>query len=67
MSDWQLYAAIYLGVGFAVRMVAVVAHLLGARKKSKFVRDMMNAVNPRREAFFIGCLRIWLFRRWRFF
>ena len=51
MSDWQLYATIYLGVGFAVSMVAVAAHLLGARKKSKFVRDMMNAVNPRREAF----------------
>lgn len=51
MSDWQLYAAIYFGVGFAVSMVAVVAHLLGTRKKSKFVRDMMKAVNPRREAF----------------
>ena len=33
-------------------MVAVVAHLFGTRKKSKFVRDMMKAVNPRREAFF---------------
>ena len=51
MSDWQLYVAIYFGAGFAVSMVAVVAHLIGARKKSKFVRDMMNAVNPRREAF----------------
>ena len=51
MSDWQLYAAVYFGVGFAVSMVAVMAHLLGARKKSKFVRDMMNAVNPKRGAF----------------
>ena len=56
MSDWQLYAAIYLGVGFAVSMVAVVAHLLGTQKKSKFVRDMMKAVNPKREAFFYRVL-----------
>ena len=56
MSDWQLYAVIYFGVGFAVSMVAVVAHLLGARKKSKFVRDMMKAVNPKREAFFYRVL-----------
>jgi hypothetical protein len=51
MNDWQLYAAIYLGVGFVVCLVVVAAHLIGRRKKSKFVRDMMNAVNPRREAF----------------
>ena len=51
MNDWQLYAAMYLGVGFVVCLVVVAAHLIGRRKKSKFVRDMMNAVNPRREAF----------------
>ena len=41
----------YLGVGFVVCLVVVAAHLIGRQKKSKFVRDMMNAVNPRREAF----------------
>jgi len=51
MNDWQLYAVIYLGVGFMVCLFVVAAHLIGRRKKSKFVRDMMNAVNPRREAF----------------
>jgi len=50
MNDWQVYAAIYLGVGFVVCLVVVAAHLIGRRKKPKFVRDMMNAVNPRREA-----------------
>jgi hypothetical protein len=51
MNDWQLYTAMYLGVGFVVCLVVVAAHLIGRQKKSKFVRDMMNAVNPRREAF----------------
>jgi hypothetical protein len=51
MNDWQLYAAMYLSVGFVVCLVVVAAHLIGRQKKSKFVRDMMNAVNPRREAF----------------
>ena len=51
MNDWQLYAAIYLGVGFVVCLVFVAAHLICRQKKSKFVREMMNAVNPRREAF----------------
>jgi hypothetical protein len=40
-----------LGVGFVVCLVVVAAHLIGRQKKSKLVRDMMNAVNPRRKAF----------------
>ncbi len=51
MSDWKLYAAIYFGIGLVVCLFVVAAHLFGKRKESKFTRDMMRAINPRREAF----------------
>ena len=51
MSDWKLYAAIYFGIGLVVCLFVVAAHLFGKRKESKFTRDMMKAINPKREAF----------------
>ncbi len=51
MNNLELYAAIYFGVGLAVCLVVVTAHLVGKRKESKFSRDIMKALNPKREAF----------------
>jgi hypothetical protein len=51
MNNLELYAAIYFGVGLAVCLVVVTAHLLGKRKESQFARDVMKALNPKREVF----------------
>ena len=51
MSSFQLYAAIYFGLGLVVSLIVVAAHLANKRKESKFSRDIMKALNPRREAF----------------
>jgi hypothetical protein len=51
MSNLELYATIYFGIGLFVCLVVVTAHLVGKRKESKFSRDLMKALNPRREAF----------------
>ena len=51
MSNLKLYAAIYFGLGLGVSLIVVAAHLASKRKESKFSRDIMKALNPRREAF----------------
>ena len=51
MSNFELYAAIYFGLGLVVSLIVVAAHLASKRKESKFSRDIMKALNPRREAF----------------
>ena len=51
MSNFELYAAIYFGLGLVVSLIVVAAHLANKRKESKFSRDIMKALNPRREAF----------------
>ena len=51
MSSFQLYVAIYFGLGLVVSLIVVAAHLANKRKESKFSRDIMKALNPRREAF----------------
>lgn len=51
MSSFQLYAAIYFGLGLFVSLIVVAAHLANERQESKFSRDIMKALNPRREAF----------------
>ena len=51
MSNLELYAAIYFGLGLVVSLIVVAAHLANKRKESKFSRDIMKALNPRREAF----------------
>lgn len=51
MSNLELYAAIYFGLGLVVSLIVVAAHLASKRKESKFSRDIMKALNPRREAF----------------
>ncbi len=51
MSNFELYAAIYFGLGLVVSLIVVAAHLANKRKESKFSRDIMRALNPKREAF----------------
>jgi len=51
MSNLELYAAIYFGLGLVVSLIVVAAHLANKRKESKFSRDIMKALNPKREAF----------------
>ena len=51
MSNLELYAAIYFGLGLVVSLIVVAAHLANKRKESKFARDIMKALNPKREAF----------------
>lgn len=51
MSNLELYAAIYFGLGLVVSLIVVAAHLANKRKESKFSRDIMKALNPRRKAF----------------
>lgn len=51
MSNFELYAAIYFGLGLVVSLIVVAAHLANKRKESKFSRDIMKALNPKREAF----------------
>ena len=51
MSSLQLYVAIYFGLGLVVSLIVVAAHLANKRKESKFSRDIMKALNPKREAF----------------
>ena len=51
MSNFELYAAIYFGLGLVVSLIVVAAHLANKRKESKFARDIMKALNPKREAF----------------
>ena len=51
MSSFQLYVAIYFGLGLVVSLIVVAAHLANKRKESKFARDIMKALNPKREAF----------------
>ena len=51
MNNLELYAAIYFGLGLVVSLIVVAAHLASKRKESKFSRDIMKALNPRREAF----------------
>ena len=51
MSSFQLYVAIYFGLGLVVSLIVVAAHLANKRKESKFSRDIMKALNPKREAF----------------
>ena len=51
MNNLELYAAIYFGLGLVVSLIVVAAHLANKRKESKFSRDIMKALNPRREAF----------------
>lgn len=51
MSNFELYAAIYFGLGLVVSLIVVAAHLANKRKESKFSRDIMKARNPKREAF----------------
>ena len=51
MSNFELFAAIYFGLGLFVSLIVVAAHLANKRKESKFSRDIMKALNPRREAF----------------
>ena len=51
MSNFQLYAAIYFGLGLVVSLIVLAAHLANKRKESKFSRDIMKALNPKREAF----------------
>ena len=51
MSNFERYAAIYFGLGLVVSLIVVAAHLANKRKESKFSRDIMKALNPKREAF----------------
>ena len=51
MSNLELYAAIYFGLGLVVSLIVVAAHLANKRKESKFTRDIMKALNPKRKAF----------------
>ena len=51
MSNFELYAAIYFSLGLVVSLIVVAAHLANKRKESKFSRDIMRALNPKREAF----------------
>jgi len=51
MSNLELYAAIYFGLGLVVSLIVVAAHLASKRRESKFARDIMKALNPKREAF----------------
>lgn len=51
MSNLKLYAAIYFGLGLVVSLIVVAAHLANKRKESKFSRDIMKALNTKREAF----------------
>jgi hypothetical protein len=51
MSSFQHYAATYFGLGLIVSLIVVAAHLASKRKESKFSRDIMKALNPKREAF----------------
>jgi len=48
----MLLAAIYLGIGLIVCSTILIAHLLGKRKESSFLRDAMDAFDPRRNNFF---------------
>jgi len=51
MSNFELYAAIYFGLGLVVSLIVLAAHLANKRQESKFSRDIMKALNPKREAF----------------
>ena len=51
MSNFELYAAIYFCLGLVVSLIVVAAHLANKRQESKFSRDIMKALNPKREAF----------------
>jgi hypothetical protein len=51
MNNLEIYAAIYFGLGLVVSLIVVAAHLANKRKESKFSRDIMKALNPKREAF----------------
>ena len=51
MSNWALFAEIYLGIGLVVCSTVVIVHWLGKRNQSSFVRDAMNAFDPRRNNF----------------
>lgn len=56
MGNWLLFAEIYLGIGLVVCLIVVIAHQLGKRGESVFVRDALRAFDPRRKSFFYRAL-----------